>query len=208
MKLTYRMDKLEDELVSHDSQIATLRREIARLTSLIGEKGAPDTTKNDHVEFGQKVSTLLLDTIKQHPLVEGRDLYPLSKLYTLIISFMEPEEHGLPDVDAESFRPRTNAVMRSLSIRLVGSGLFTRRKTQRYVPADFELGLKPSRRRHTCIIANNHSKYENMSETQIDKLMVQQDTRAQVLYDTKLRDLRAKEAKAKTTELDSDVSFL
>mgnify|MGYP003659171967 CR=1 FL=1 len=208
MRLSEIVAQLEAYKVDSDAQLKQLRKEVHELRKL-QTKGKPRKTtdaKHSDVVFGQAVQEMLKEQ-HRHPLVVSRDIYSTRTMFRLITSFIPVEVHGLEsEVNLDMLGSSSTTAMeyRKMCTRLVNSGLFVRRKTQRYVPADFQLNLKSSRRRLTCIVARNFEKYESLSESYLDRELVRQEKKADALYSNCLRE----QAEPPTTELDSAVSFL
>ena len=203
MKMKELVKAFEEYRADSDAQIKQLRDEVAKMMSQLNDK--PKVVKNSDADYGRMVQDML-SKHHEHPLIKGRDLFTMHGIYNLVISFLPEDKHLMGNVTA--FETRSNVQFRRLSIKLVNSGLFQRRKTQRYMPAHPELGLKPTRRRFTCIIAANFDKYESMSENILDNMMCEQDRKAQAAYQVKVKEQVAQQAKAESTELDTQVSFL
>ena len=212
--MTMKMNELVAHFEDLNEQVKQLRDEVRALQRdasmrSIGEiTDRKRKTKADDVEFGKTLQALITKA-HDHPYIKDRDVFTTWHMHIVITSLMSDADSGLTtNVErmlSKSSRFGAKTELRMMCNRLVNSGLFITRKAQRYIPAMPEYDQKPSRRRSTAIIIRNFDKYKNMTESKMQAEMEKQEALARQMNQQMLK---SEQSKAKTTELDSDVSFL
>ena len=214
MKLNELAAAFEQYKIDADAQMKQLRRELYDIQRKLTQEDADvlsdkqQSTKQADIEFGEEVMRRIKGN-NNHPFIKDRDIYTTWHMHIVITSVVRSEVSKLnASIDSmlgHDSSARTKNELRVMCNRLVNSGIFITRKAQRYIPAMPEYGQTPSRRRQTVVIVNNFDKYKNMTESQIYAQMKAQES---VALANNREMMQAEAAKSKTTELDSDVSFL
>lgn len=212
--MTMKMNELVAHFEDLNEQVKQLRDEVRALQRDASMKSSGEITdrkrktKADDVEFGKALQALIVKA-HDHPYIKDRDVFTTWHMHIVITSLMSDADSGLTtNVErmlSKSSRFGTKTELRMMCNRLVNSGLFITRKAQRYIPAMPEYNQKPSRRRSTAIIIRNFDKYKDMTESKMQAEMEKQEALAR---QRNQQMLKSEQSKAKTTELDSDVSFL
>lgn len=214
MNMKQLIKEFEEYRDDSNSQLEQLREEMQQLRrELSVKKTVPLSdrqrdSKLADIEFGKK----LIKQMKQnaeHPYIRDRDVFTTWHMHIVVTSLMPDSESGLTtNIDkmlSQDSSPATRNELRVMCRRLVNSGMFITRKTQRYMPAMPEYEQKFSRRRHTAVIAGNFDKYKDLSESAMDKEMDRQIKAASALNYAMMQ---KQNVETKTTELDTGVSFL
>ena len=225
MKQIDRITQLEEQQTDMDTQLKQLRKEMAQLQQAIGVRmkeeltSKQETKRQEDMAFAHAVRDAL-KTHNKHSFIVDRDVFTTRHMHIIITGCVDKALHNL-EMDAvhtgwngPEFH-QLNAELRTMTTRLVNSGLFMRRKTQQYVPVNpHDIHAKPSTTKSTVIISDRFHRYGGMTDSKLGTVMKTQYDNAMALFQQRRKEQEEKEAKELaemeqiTQSMDTEVSFL
>jgi hypothetical protein len=223
-----KIEQLEQMVIDLDEQVKQLRSDNAVMDSKLKEMGKQLGVRlkeelnskqqmklQEDLQFAQALMGVLKKQHKDYPLIQDRDVFTTRHLHMIVCRFIEEDIHGLKmsaiktGWNGPEFH-KLNAELRSMTSRLVNSGLFMRRKTQQYVPVNpYDIEGKPSTTKATVVISDNFKRYGKMTDSALGAVMARQKDKANLLYQKALKNYYQKLKEAEdNAEVDTEVSFL